>query len=116
MTIALILFATFMLGLVTGFILLPAFLRWIEKRRKFGAYQARILVKQRKLEIRNSAAFKKRLAETLKMIKEESADEKRNIRIAFHSACRTDKELEEELNSRSFETYDTGDNTLKISW
>ena len=116
MTIALIIFATFMVGIVVGYILLPWTLNRIEKRRRFGAYQAQLLVKQKKLEIRNSAAFKKRLKETLTMIKEEAADEKRNIRIAFHGNCRTDKELEEELGHRNFETYETGDNTLKISW
>ena len=105
-----------MVGLVVGHILLPAFITWIEKRRRFGSYQAKLLVKQRRLEIRNSSAFKKRLKETLAMIKEEALDEKRSIKIAFHQNCMTDRELATELDSRGFETYDTGDNTLKISW
>lgn len=116
MTIALILFATFMVGILAGYILLPFLVTQIEKRRRFGAYQAKLLTKQKKMEIRNSKAFRQRLKETLTMIKEEALAEKRDIKIAFHGQCRTDKELLEELNNLNFETYETGDRTLKISW
>lgn len=116
MILTLIILATLIVGVLLGWLLLPAVLSAIEKRRKFDAYKAKLLVKQKKLEIRNSKEFKKRLSEALRLIKEEAAEEKRNIKIAFHCNCRTDKELAEELNNRNFETYETGDNTLKISW
>ena len=110
-----IILITLPVGILIGW-MLPMFMRWIERRRKFDAYQAKLLVKQKRMEIRNSRAFKKRLSETIKMIKEESTAEKRELRIIFHGECRTDKELEAELNSCNFETYQTHDNMLKISW
>ena len=116
MTVFWVILATLVVGILIGWLLLHALFRFIERRRKFDAYRAKLLVKQKKLEVRNSKEFKKRLAETLTMIKEESKSENRQLRIAFFRGCRTDKELEEELSSRNFETYEDGDRLLKITW
>jgi hypothetical protein len=120
MLIALTYIAVLAAGIVIGFFLVPVLVAIHKRKSLFTAAKAEQLVKQARLnekaELRKSAPFKKRLKETLVMIQTEASENKRELRVSFMGDCKTDKEIKSALEELRFETYETGINTLKISW
>ena len=120
MLIALTYIAVLAVGITIGFFLVPILVTIYKRKRQFNATKAEQLVKQarlnERLELRKSVPFKKRLKETLAMIQTEASENKRELKIAFMGDCKTDKEIKSALEELRFETYETGGNTLRISW
>ena len=112
---------TFTLSTLFGFFALLKIVEFIILKLKFNAFRAsyisRTTARKKRKAFENSSAYSTRLAEVLKLIKEESATDNRSIKISYIDGCETDHEIKRELGRRGFDTY-TGNemNTLQISW
>ena len=120
MVIILIILASLAVGCLLGSFG-PELIAIYNQKKRFNAAEAAELVKQARLneglELRKSGPFKKRLKETLAMIKTEASENKSEINVAFFDGCLIDNEIKRALEELRFECYHRcSNNTLRISW
>lgn len=111
---------TALVSTLFGYLALPRIIARIQKKRQFSASKVVSLVEQaaevEKKKFLKSPEFKKRLADTQKMIQDEAAEGKRELKVSYFPSCKMDSMLFSVLEKRGFSCYEIGENTLRIRW